>query len=87
MDHIIPDILESETIPERFFWDRIIRAVTTLSELSDEVDLFETLQDLKDESDEDAVNLLYSYTTMIEVPEGEELMSEFGLIELDDDIE
>lgn len=89
MSEFVPITPETETSAERFNWDNILRALATLSDLSEEIDLYETIDSLHDETEEDAVMLIYNYAVMIEVPEEEssdlqeieELMQRYELIE------
>lgn len=89
MSEFVPITPETETSAERFNWDNILRALAALSDLSEEIDLYETIDSLHDETEEDAVMLIYNYAVMIEVPEEEssdlqeieELMQRYELIE------
>lgn len=89
MSEFVPITPEAETSAERFNWDNILRALATLSDISEEIDLYETIDSLHDETEEDAVMLIYNYAVMIEVPEEEsselkeieELMQRYELIE------
>lgn len=89
MGEFIPTTPENETTPERFFWDNILRAVAELSDLDDELDAYETIEGLRNETEEDALMLVYNYAVMIEVPEGasstlegiEQLMRVYNLFE------
>lgn len=88
MSEFIPTSNESES-EIRQDWDRIIRCLYALSELSDEIDLYEELEMLRDEDLEDALTVVFNYWIAIAVPEEEstdlqeviELLKENGLIE------
>ncbi len=71
MGEIIPFTAEHETSKERFAWDEIIRAIETLSEYDSELDVYETLQDLKDEELEDAYMLIFNYAVNVVTPNGQ----------------
>jgi hypothetical protein len=81
----IPRIPEHETTPERFFWDRVIRALDLLEDASRSVGLevldaeamTEAIIGLRGEDKEDALTLVFNYAGMI--------MSEVGdIIEIDE---
>lgn len=88
MNEFIPLTPESES-EDRQNWDRIIRCLHTLSELNDEIDLFEELEALRDETDEDALMVIFSHWLAATVPENHSsdlsgvmsLLEESGLIE------
>jgi|GEM_PF-5040865 len=61
---------ENETTPERYFWDNVIRCIEALSEV-DETITWDIVESLKDEDREDALTLLYNYTIMVTVADGE----------------
>lgn len=89
MSEFIPFIPEEETTEERFAWAEVLRALHTLSELDDSFGLFETIEDLKDESLEDGVMMVFNYAVAIGVPEGTsgnlenvmQLLQENGMME------
>ncbi len=89
MSEFIPFIPENETTEDRFAWDEVLRALHTLSELDDSLDLFETLKDLRYETLEDGLTAAFNYAVMIEVPEGKSgdledvmrLLKENGMME------
>lgn len=97
MGELIPFTPEEETTPERFFWDNVIRSLEALAELAqqhpsieyDPIDVFATLEALKDEYEEDALMLLFGQMAMITVPPGQtseldavwEFLSAAGFIE------
>jgi len=88
MSEIIPETSENEA-EERRTWDDIIRGLNTLSNIDPEFGLYDTLDELKDETTEDGLMLLFNYAVAIEVPEGEsselnevmEILQEYGLLE------
>lgn len=88
MSEIIPETPEKES-EERRTWDDIIRVLDALSDIDPELELYETLNELKDETVEDGLTLLFNYATIIEVPEGQssdleevmELLQRHGLFE------
>jgi hypothetical protein len=89
MSEFIPVTPYGETTPERFYWDKILRALNILGELDDEVNQFDEAEALKDETEEDALVLVFNYATMVSVPENTssdlsevfELLEANGLIE------
>ncbi|HJP81776.1 MAG TPA: hypothetical protein VJ841_05260 [Candidatus Saccharimonadales bacterium] len=101
MSEIIPFAPENETTAERVFWDKVIRAVALISEASEilveqgedfgEVDFAETIESLKDETEEDALMLLFNYVVMlsagekqpVELDEVNDFLAETGLVEID----
>lgn len=88
MSEFIPTTSEGES-EDRQTWDRIIRGFYALSELDSEIDLFEELDALRDETVEDAVTALFNYMLAATVPAEQssdlrdaiELLKETGLIE------
>lgn len=88
MSEIIPETPENES-EERRTWGDIIRGLNALSDIDPEFGLYETLDELKDETAEDGLMLLFNYAVAIEVPEGEsselsevmEMLQEYGLLE------
>lgn len=92
MGEFIPEISEIDTTPERYFWDSLLNAFDTLTDVTDELDLFSEIQDLRDDTQEDALTKLYNYTLMISVEDGQSseleavyaLLRENNLIEFDD---
>lgn len=76
---------EEETTSERFFWDRFILALEKVSNRAEEsgasdaepFDLVETLESMRGETEEDAINLLVSYVVMVETPEEASTSSDF----------
>jgi predicted ThiF/HesA family dinucleotide-utilizing enzyme len=101
MSEVIPIISENETTAERVFWDRVIRAVALVVEASEvlveqgedfgKVDFAETVESLRDETEEDALMLLYNYVVMLSVGAGQpveldeihDFLAEMGLVEID----
>lgn len=92
MSEFISKTQETETTPERYDWDNLLNAFDTLTDVTDELDLFSEVQDLRDDTYEDALTKLYNYTLMISVEDGESskleavyaLLRENNLIEFDD---
>ena len=88
-ESIIPYTPEHESTEAHFFWDNVIRALETLSNYSDEVDLFADLESLRDEYEGDALDYIFSYYLDITTQAGESsdlkeveaFLVEFGLIE------
>jgi len=78
MNEFIPFTPEREITSERFAWDNILRALEVLSEFDEELDLFEAVNDLKDEEFEDGLMMVFNYAVMVTVPEDES--SELDLI-------
>ena len=76
MSEFISFTPEHRTTPERFIWDGIIRAFDLLSDVSDELDLFEELEALKEDDEEDALTKLFNYATIITTEIGQS--SELG---------
>jgi hypothetical protein len=90
---------ESETTPERYFWDNFIRSIGAIAEVStsedshehDPVDMTDTLTQMQYETEEDALTLLYNYTTQLVVAPGqsskleavESFLASNGFIELE----
>lgn len=89
MTEFIPYIPEHDTSEERFAWDEILRALATLSEYDDELDVHEAIHDLKDELLEDGYMMVFNYAVNVTVPEGEsseldqvvELLQDNGMME------
>ena len=69
---VIPAIPEEQTTPERAFWDTFIGALHGLANMSPEIDMIESLQDMAEETEEDAAMLLYNYYIEITTEPGEE---------------
>lgn len=89
MKEFIPFTPEHETSEERFSWDEILRALATLSNYDNELDIYEAANDLKDETLEDGYMMVFNYAVMVTVPEGEsdelenimKLLEENGMME------
>ena len=64
---IIPAIPETQTTPERAFWDAFIGGLEALAGMTDEIDMQEVLAGFEGETGEDAVTLLYNYYLQITV--------------------
>ena len=88
MSEFIPATPDGES-ESRQTWDRIIHCLYVLSELSNAIDLFEELEALRDETEEDALMVIFNYWINISTLEGEsndlqwvtDLLIENGLIE------
>jgi hypothetical protein len=86
-----PRVAEAETTPERVFWTDILNAFDTLTDVTDELDLHGEVEDLRDDTEEDALMKLYNYALMVSVDEGTSskleavyaLLRENNLIEID----
>lgn len=82
---------ETET-QERRFWDSLLNAFDSLTDVTDDLDLFGEIEDLREDTQEDALTKLYNYTLMVSVEDGQSskleavytLLSENELIELED---
>ena len=61
MTEFISRIPEIETTPERLFWDGILNAFDTLSDVTEELDLFSEIGDLRADDQEGALTKLYNY--------------------------
>jgi hypothetical protein len=74
---VVPFTPEMETTPERAFWDRFIRALEGLASTSEEIDMTEELSLFEDETEEDAITLIYDYYLQITTPpdESDELVN------------
>lgn len=89
MEEFIPFTPEHETTEERAAWDDILRAFSTLREYDDELDVYEAIQDLKDEQLEDGYMMVFNYAVNITTTEGEssdleqvmELLQDNGMME------
>ena len=89
MSEFISFTPEAETTEERFAWDEILRALHTLSNIDDSFGLYETIEDLKDESLEDGLMMVFNYAVAIEVSEGKssdldevmQLLQDNGMLE------
>lgn len=76
MGEFIKSIPEQETTPERVFWDRVIRALDKMHTITlynpsyeiEEFDLIETIEGLRDETEDDAITLLFNYAIMVGTP-------------------
>lgn len=101
MAEIFTSTPENEGMAERLFWDKVIEAVAMLSEASrmlveqgedfGEVDFVETLESLKEETEEDALMLLFNYVVMLSAAKGqpvdlsevEAFLAENGLVDIE----
>lgn len=94
MSELVPFTAEDDTTSERFFWDGVIRCLDAIADVcaGDEeqaFELYETLEGLREETEEDALMLLYNYTLNVTVPPGtssnlslvEDFLRANGLIE------
>lgn len=89
MEEFIPFTPEHETTEERAAWDDILRAFSTLREYDDELDVYEAIQDLKDEQLEDGYMMVFNYAVNVTTTEGEssdleqvmELLQDNGMME------
>ena len=88
MSELIPATPDTESA-ERHFWDDIIRCLEALSNISEEFDLFWSLENLKDEDRQAGYDEVYGNFLMATVPEGqssdlshiEKFLQEAGLLE------
>lgn len=89
MEEFIPFTPEHETTEERAAWDDILRALSTLREYDEELDVYEAIQDLKDEQLEDGFMMVFNYAVIVIATEGEssdleqvmELLQDNGMME------
>ena len=88
MGEFVPRTPENET-QERRFWDSLLNAFDSLTDVTSDLDLFDEIKDLKEDTQEDALTKLYNYTLMVSVEDGQSskleavyaLLSENELIE------
>jgi hypothetical protein len=88
MKELIPLTPEDETTDERFAWDEILRALSALSEYDKELDVFEAINDLKDEELEDGLMMVFNYAVNVmtddesdDLESVRKLLEENGMIE------
>lgn len=85
----IPVTPEYKTTSERLAWDNILRALVALSEYGDDLDVYEAIDDLRDEELEDGLMMVFNYAVVVTVPAHESdeleyvmrLLEEYGIIE------
>lgn len=109
MSEFIKAVPEHQTTPERKFWEKALNTLATLhtrAAESDSVeinnlgepvaldfDLFETIDQLRDEGPDDMATLILNYALMIETPAGsstpedkevQDFLNEYGVGEDDE---
>ncbi len=88
MKEFIPFTKEHDTTEERFAWDSILRTLATLSEFDNDLDIYEAINDLRDEELEDGLMMVFNYAVLVTVPEYQsselertlELLEKHGII-------
>lgn len=69
MKEFIPYTPETETSEARYAWDEVLRGLAALGQYDQELDVYEAITDLKDESLEDAYMMVFNYAVNIMTPE------------------